>query len=679
MTSPFSPRLLLLAALLTGCPSPEGPTDAGRPDAPRRLDAGRDASLPPPVMPPAPPGAPLALPIAPAATCAPSLDVCDAPAAAPLAAGYRKDFFYPLSRYAEASIPDPSSGGRVHVVATSAVSGRVTALRLWGEESTALLDAARLDWIHVWPEELVAGEPVWVSLHSQSAEFDAAEALPLRIETDAGTALDAAVPYAIAEVPLSYVTPTDDGAALLVHLRNESEAPHTLARLIVDGRDVTEAACIPDPTLPPGAATVWRVPACTARSTGAPWTVVVEWADAPPSVAGGRVVPRHFPLHTWPIERECPLPGGNEENFAMHLAAGFDTFFLRTAYTAGDCDVTGAEVIEAAPGRGIFLMPDEFIDLPAGTGEEENVLVRLLADEGDTSRTDGSVRRYAEQAQESWARSPSLTTYVGGARHRNNGTFSGAADLQGFDFYVAACAPHVTDFNTDLPLRGAYDYLHAVRRNHMPLTTWLYSQGLHAGWNRGDLVYQPDPTELNIQAWSAILAGAKGLMYFQTNLELARGASAATWSEITRVNRVVRALRRLFREGDPTGAAYASSEDVLVDAIAGPEALVLMAIDVRNAGGPDDLTCLTSRTPPHWLVADELANLGATLPDGLGVADAFEVTPEGVLPLPDGARLDDRTVWLPAVALDAATPTRIFVLASDASLRAEIAAALTAR
>jgi len=43
--------------------------------------------------------------------------------------------------------------------------------------------------------------------------------------------------------------------------------------------------------------------------------------------------------------------------------------------------------------------------------------------------------------------------------------------VQGIDFYVAACAPHITAWGFGVPLRGAYDYLRNTRDNHMPLPT----------------------------------------------------------------------------------------------------------------------------------------------------------------------------------------------------------------
>ena len=42
--------------------------------------------------------------------------------------------------------------------------------------------------------------------------------------------------------------------------------------------------------------------------------------------------------------------------------------------------------------------------------------------------------------------------------NKHVGVFAGMADIQGIDFYNAACAPHITEFGV-IQLRGPYDYL----------------------------------------------------------------------------------------------------------------------------------------------------------------------------------------------------------------------------
>ncbi len=611
------------------------------------------------------------------AQCMPVGNVCAAPAASGLFASYRKDVY--SSQYAEANLPAPTAGGRIHIVASSVVTGQVTGVRINGQLAPSLTSSGYLDWFHVWPTDAVAGEPLWVSFHSRSTDFDTLATMSIQIETSAGVAASGMFPIVRTPVPLTYVTTIDGGTSYLIHVKNTDSVAHTLGRLVVDGRDVTASACIAAPTLAPRQSAMWRVPRCTPANVGSLWTVVAEWTDAPASTAGGRVVAEQFPIHTWPAERDCPFPGASSQNLAAHVARGFDTFFLRSAYTDSGCNnTTGTSIIANAANANIFLMPDEFISLPNGLGAAQRVPTRLMADEADSSNEDKRVTELAEQVQAHWRTNPTMATYVGGSRQRKNGRFAGSADIQGMDFYVAACAPHITPFGSHPPLRGAYDYLRITRENHMPLPTWLYTQGLHGGWNKSVLglttVRQPDPTEARIQAFSVVAAGGKGLMYFQTNMELANGAASATWAEIGRQNRDIRSVRQLLRAGDVTGQAESSDDAVIVELVRSPEALVLVAINTKNSGGIDDTTCAIPTNAPHWSVQPVTSDLSFEVPPDIAIADAFEVLDGAILPLPSGAHYDGRKVTLPALAFDAAHPTRMIVLAAKPTLRGQIQA-----
>ena len=114
--------------------------------------------------------------------------------------------------------------------------------------------------------------------------------------------------------------------------------------------------------------------------------------------------------------------------------------------------------------------------------------------------------------------------------------------------YIAACAPHIQEWLHPPPLRGSYDYMRLTRNNHMPLSTWTYSQLLNDGWDAkvypqasvcmeyelvmhptiytthmqvGSLIIShrgPDAAEARLQAMSVVAACAKGIMYFQSEV-----------------------------------------------------------------------------------------------------------------------------------------------------------------
>ena len=267
------------------------------------------------------------------------------------------------------------------------------------------------------------------------------------------------------------------------------------------------------------------------------------------------------------------------------------------------------------------------------------------------------------------------------------------------DAYIACCAPHYALLA--LPPRGSYDYLANTRANHAPGPTWLYTQGVFGGWddNTFGLTKQVDPAELAIQIASVIAAGAKGLMIFET--DFFNHPALPAYNTMRTLLREVGAMRELYRAGDATGAAAAlvsggaaAGDDIIVEAILCPRAIVVVAINAHAAADNqyNDLTCLLGA--PHWaftpVVLDAIA---VALPAGFVVADSFEVFNASVIagalpivPVPGArARIGIANVTLgtegPGSANCSAPVTaitRTFVLAADAALRGELAAALLA-
>ena len=166
--------------------------------------------------------------LAPAATCTPSGDACAAPTLATTTfASYRKDAYFEDSVYDEYT-DAPLDGGRIHVIATATGSGRVTGMSIAGQDPADIYaptegEQPAFEWAHIWPEQLVEGEPVWVSFHSRDAAWDATEQAELVVETDSGEALRTMFPVSTSSVRLTYVTFADDLGTALVHLANRDE------------------------------------------------------------------------------------------------------------------------------------------------------------------------------------------------------------------------------------------------------------------------------------------------------------------------------------------------------------------------------------------------------------------------------------------------------------------------
>lgn len=677
---------------------PDGSTDTA-PDAVEDAgvdavaDVAADATVDADVGPPfeGMPGAPLD-----GATCTPAADACVEGARLDGTwASYRKDAFFTDDEYNEYT-DSPVDGGRFHVVGIATTSGIVTDVRIDGVSlaDRVLGPTPTAEWWHVWPDPVVAGAPVWVAFHSAVPSWDATGTGRVEVQVGETTALDAPFDVAIAAAPLTFVTTVDDGATLLVHLRNDTDAPLTLAELYVDGTErlAAGATCVVDPVLAPGQTRLIEVPLCEPAVPGDPWTVVATFAeDVPPSVGAGRVLREFFPVEAWPSSSDCPVltDDGPTDGYVAHRDGLFDTVYLYWNGGPPRCPTPTADhvnrLLPASDDGMHVLIGDDFDPFADGADtwltDTSRVAGFLTGDESDGQVYDsetGAARpeNKARRARALWRMYPEVTVYNGAKTNGHVGAFAGMTDVQGMDLYVAACPPHITFEHP--PLRGAYDYLRNTRDNHMPWPTWLYAQGVHSGWNleRGDevIVQQPDRGEILVQAWAVIAAGGKGLMWFQTTLREVERVPE-TFEAMVDSNRVIRRVRRWLREGDVTGLASVRGDAAIVEAIRARDAIVVPVIHNRPVREITDAICLEGELiperQPHWEFIDQTLDVFVDVPADFAVTDVFEITLDGaVVDAPFTTNLDDRIVRIDDVPLDQDVPVRLFVLAPNDEARA---------
>jgi hypothetical protein len=692
--------------------------DADAPDAGDDAGAGEDAPVQPPDAGPVTP--PWEPPFAdaewtpamadgegwivpPDVVCRPAAGCADTAAPAGAWAGFRRDYWLP--QYSEDFAPAPTMGGRMQGVMVAGASGAIDRIEIEGVDPGVIyVEQAEgeertqppFDWFHVWPRQMVEGEPLWVAFHTRADGWQERTSFRFRAFDAEGSVLqDTVLPVASADaVFLSYVGFSDDRSVVLVHARNVSDRAVTLDRLVVNGLETAGVGCRTDTVLEPGTSALWEVPLCEVPALGTAWTVVAEWDDGGHAVGVGRVLPSFFPVEAWNNTTECPFPGvgGNAEHYARMREAGFDTMYTHEG-VCGRCGCDTETLFnDTLPGTGWFsVLTANVVNNPRITFTDTRAIAAVATgDESDGRVYEQStgVPRPAEKARDalqSWLRYPELPTFNGGMTNRNIGAFAGMVDIQGMDHYMAACAPHITPFGQHPPPRGPYDYLVNTRNNHMPNPTWLYTQGLALTWNQGEgerrIFFQPDRQELLIQALSVVAAGGKGIMWFQSwQQEAVR--TPARWEAIAEANRMVRAVRGWLRVGDPTGEIVHSPE-LIAEVIRAPQVLVVPVINLAVDQAVDDNLCILARAGlepvPHWIMADNDASIYLPIPEGFAVADVFEVTGDGVR---DAAMEVDRArrlVRMTGLGLSNEVPVRLFVLASSVEARAEAASGWTGR
>jgi hypothetical protein len=634
-------------------------------------------------------------PFDPAVFCEAPPQVCSSATDLSTYAMLRKDASLDERIYPEYTDP-PRSGGRVQIAGIAAVSGRVRSVLVDERDLDTEVSAQNptMEWYHVWPEEVVAGQPIWLSLHSRSDAWDEGSIHKVAIVTEEGEALSERVVMATTTLPITYVTTANEGTRLIVHVQNRDEREARIRAITVNGirYDAADVCGLGGP-IAPGASVRAEFKLCEPLKPGAAWTVALDDGTGVASVGAGRVVPEFFPIEAWPVSRECPVPTSEADSAALtqHLDAGFDTFYL---YWNGRCNQPTAEVLNSiAPQRSDYrvLIGDDYLSSPdAGTGllETSRAAGFLIGDEvdGEIYDADGLSRPNlkARETRQLWSMHPEIPVYNGAKTHGHVGTFAGIADIQGIDYYIAACAPHITEDGAPIQLLGAYDFLRNTRENMMPLPTWQYAQGLHSGWNltRGTEVFhrQPAPQEVIFQAFSAMAAGAKGLMWFQTSLEEA-AAAPRSWEAIGASNKAFRAVRNLLREGDLSHQATVLSGEVLAQTITARAGIVLPLLNLNTTSSVTDALCLRNalfpEEVPHWTFGETEARVTVTLAPEQRLSDVFEVGLDGLLHEVEWySDAEARTVTIEAIPMSNEAPGRLFVLAGDRELRREIEAIL---
>jgi len=636
------------------------------------------------------------VPIPAVATCTATVDPCDTDAAAPaIWASYRKDYWLPQEQYDEKTTPQ-LDGGRFHIAAISAVTGNVTGVYINDSEVSTLLVEPFMEWYHVWPEQVVAGQPVWFAFHSRNPVWDSAIEGDIRIETDAGVAVEGKFPVAVNKVPAGAVSLATGGDALWLHLKNDDTVAHQATRVILNGQILFDGEapsagplCLPYDTLQPGQTAMWSLPLCGSAVIGTPYTVVVEFAGAPPSVSVGRILRPFFPIEVWPSSKDCALPG-HENGFWGDLdEIGVDTVYY---YWNGfdrcgfDRDTMLGQTLPEE-GDAYVLLGDDFpFDDPPEDPipVRDNVLGFLTGDESDWSIYNDetgfpNAANKARKTRAIWRLYPDLLTYNGAMTNKHVGVFAGMADIQGIDFYNAACAPHITEFGVHPPLRGPYDYLRNARNNHMPWLTWFYSQGT-GSWDG-----HAAPHEIAIQAISVMAAGAKGLMWFMATQE-GRDNLPDTWQAMSDANHIFKGMREYLRQGDITGAAQ-SDPDTIVDMIRADGVLVVPVITAKAEVEMTDENCAfwslgLLEEEPHWILAERATDVTITVPDDFAVNDLFEVvapSPEnqsGISEITTPILVQGRQITLVDVPLSNTEPTHVYVFATDSATRQAITDAM---
>eukprot|EP00730_Choanoeca_flexa_P013955 TRINITY_DN5911_c0_g1_i1.p1 TRINITY_DN5911_c0_g1~~TRINITY_DN5911_c0_g1_i1.p1 ORF type:complete len:616 (+),score=131.72 TRINITY_DN5911_c0_g1_i1:1-1848(+) len=513
---------------------------------------------------------------------------------------YRSDSYLDNNVYPEHVDPmTPTQGGRVHMVfkptsstvfhrpytlITSNKDGTTTSVTI----SSQAYDPKPFNWIHVHQD--AATKLIWLSFHSQNDTYlDSISSIKI---VDGNEAIlisyDGGIPpKRDFDVRATVLTTQNNMKEAVLHLENIGRGPYTITNMSIDTTVVFSAQ---GQVLAGGQKRWFTVLLPQPKREGdvlvMHGVLINAHGQQTRLASGARVIKETFPIEVWPAKGDCPFPiaGGSGANFErLQSFYRMDTVFLDSS-----CPVDPYAIVSTANADNYSVLIDCLLYNASKITTTDSIAGVFLADEEDNHIND-TVHLW-QRALQQYDKSSVLPTYIGGHSNHLSGIFSGIADIQGFDFYGAGCAPHITGFFKPLPFRAPLDFLRNARNNNMPLPTWLYSQALNKGnyWTYGN--------EIAAEIAMTIMAGSHALMLFAPALQPKYGHDI-----VASIMASVEYLKPLLRVADIDSAAVSVSgpaNETITSFINGPVGGVLVVLNAK-ADGYNDVLCEVF-ADNHW-------------------------------------------------------------------------------
>lgn len=552
---------------------------------------------------------------------------------------FRKDFYLDNKDYDEKFAKDAGKeGGRIQIVSKATAPGLDIAYPLtvdMGAFKIVLASSStdgesspvkHLNWIRCYYDKLTGS--VITTLHVDSD--DMLNSINKHQVTDdkgnvvvAAEEISAPDSFQNTKLQVTYATTRNDYKEMVIHLHNDHDSDTaTVHSMEVLGKSIDMG----DLTLEPQQHYTAIVDVKDFKlAQSSPWTVVLRASGVSTGGFGGRLIKELFAMEDWPKSDQYPYPadGCNTKNYDLLT----DEQHLNTRFLSGhegDCTeskiLDGALATQGSDKPFHLVLKKEFwikdYDADQIAKYEPIIASAFLGDESDSSMDKSwevwQRQQLVEEAQRS-SDGPYIATYDGGHVNHYNGAFSGGSDIQGMDFYVAGCAPHITNFDQPMKIEGAFDYLYNTRQNMKPLPTWLYSQAYCKDcWSN----YPLYSGELLVQLGAVVAAGGKGIMLFQSDVR-SKDADSTSWKDGGNFLKSVSFLQEILRVSDVDGAKMEiDSDHAIVQVLGGPETSLAIFVST-NADSYNDVTCYAG-IGRHWdFKSYEVPKLKAYLPKNL--------------------------------------------------------------
>jgi hypothetical protein len=584
--------------------------------------------------------------------------------------------------YPEYNQPDPTQGGRLHLVATAEGLKELNSVKINGEEMMNLKgnNYTFFDWGKAMYNAKTS--QLWIAFHSRNVDWmDNEQLMNILVTDNSGNCVSGSYIPILTDLSITWITPQEDDQMTqtnwILHVHNYGNQDLSVEGVLFSGMNLNARASRTFPiALTSGGHAVIPFSSPVALTRGDLFTIGVYATDSKGQSVqvsnGGRVPDSRFSIEVWPYSPDCPVPSANDDNWNELKSHGIDTVFYSAADFWSNCHLQYSDVVnKLAENETFYIWSDLTGALNIVPEKAHHISAILLGDEvdGDANK---DLYKCLSSALEAERKLPNVLTYQGGKTNRHSGEFSGITDIQGVDAYIGACAPAIIETTATLHVQMSWAFARNTRNNHMPLPSIAYSQLFFGKWP-----YQANANEIVLQLGSVIASGSKGMSLFESVQQLFDsqrqdwdGPIRSVFKSITNPT-----IRHILRTGDIQSLPIKSSDtgnpidsvSSIVEVIRNEKHIMIVILNT-NASGYSYLLCHIGASK-HWEINDHTISkveisLGADIDaSSLNLANFDQVVSGNLSPVSNlNSSLSGNTLVLENVQLSGDFPVRILLI-----------------
>ncbi len=548
------------------------------------------------------------------------------------------------------------------------------------------------DWTRVWPLTIQPGEVATLTMKGRGGVFAPGQNVDIRLTSDTGTMITQNnIPLTTPKLRVANVVPSQDLTKSYVYLRNDDTSSYSVNDLFLNDNVTSSSRFVGGSNvIAPQSLKIIEVDHGQAQDLITPYAVRVaatRQSDSQSVLTGApvRLTEPILPTGSWQAglhEQETQMeearlqyghqihgatsrfPRLMDSRLEKYSIRGVNIDVLDFVRNGNQYDINTVEYRDFTTGvTGGVPYQSPVFELPGPVADQADnpaIYAWYLRDEPDlnTSAVHRNPQAMWRLNETYWRNSPKAT-FINLVSDNNVQRYGLIADHPAIDRYMqsAPLAGSAGNRNIDQVLQ----YADSMKNNVEPLRMWWVTQGVSEGtWSS-----QPTDWGIDVQFWSAIMGGAKGMVGFMwEDVEANYPVQQARQEALTRE---LQSVRSLILYGEPLANTTLSVGGVPVnqsatDIDAAARSIIsehAVVLPVANLTGRQTF----SFTTPQFDVLNNVA-VDLTIPDWISIDQVRRVTKDGYL---DDVSFTRNGQDL-TISIDSLIDTEVFLISENDAL-----------